>query len=73
MVFEACVGVRPAEGVVEPVLGVAGLLAVVVVLGVAGLVGDVVLVVAVLGAAEEGLELGGPLAGLQEDKRGNST
>lgn len=56
---------RPAEGVVEPALGVAGLLAVVVVvLGVSGLVGDVVLVVAVLGAAEEGLELGGPLAGL---------
>lgn len=71
VVLDVCVGVRPAEGVAEPVLGVAGLLTVVeAVFGVAGLVGVVVLDVAVLGAAEEGLELGGPLTGgLREDKR----
>lgn len=65
MVFEAGVGVRPAEGAVEPVLGVAGLLAALeAVLGVAGLVGVAVLAGAGLGAAEVGLELGAPVEGL---------
>lgn len=70
-VFEGCdVGVRPAEGVVEPALAEAGLGVVEVVLavGVPGLAVVVellaVLAVAGLAAAEAGRDPGAPVAGL---------
>jgi hypothetical protein len=75
-VFEGCdVGIRPAEGVVEPALAEAGLGVVEVVLavGVPGLAVDVellaVLAVAGLAAAEAGRDPGAPVAGLRDNRR----